>query len=76
MSKLEKAKEIIKENISDADCGIFNCRGWIGDIMTNIYNEDGLCIDICYDCAYFEVFGLSIDEFAQLETYYHELRGW
>ena len=26
MSNLEKAKEIIKENISDARCGIFDSR--------------------------------------------------
>lgn len=76
MSKLEKAKKVIKENISDANCGIFNCRNFVGDLMTNIYDEDGLCIDICYGYAYFEVFGLSVDEFAELETYYDELRGW
>lgn len=76
MSNLEKAKEIIKENFSDANCGIFNCRNIVGDTMTNIYDEDGLCIDICYGYAYFEVFGLSVDKFAELETYYHELRGW
>lgn len=75
MSKLEKAKEIIKENISDADCGIYNCRGCMGDRMTNIHNEDGLCIDICYGYAYFEVFGLSVAEFEELQKYYEEIRG-
>ena len=75
MSKLEKAKEIIKENFEDANCGIFNCRGWMGDIMTTIYYEDGLCIDICYGYAYFEVFGLSEAEFGELQKYYNELRG-
>ena len=31
MSKLEKAKEIIKENWKEADCGIFDCRNLVGD---------------------------------------------
>lgn len=75
MSKLEKAKKIIKENISYADCGIYNCRNWMGDSMTNIYDEDGLCIDICYSYAYFEVFGLSKAEFDKLQKYYEEIRG-
>lgn len=74
MSKLEKAKEIIKENYSDADCGIYNNRNWVGDPMTNIYNEGGLVIDICYGYAYFEVFGLSTDEFGELVDYYSKLR--
>ena len=59
MSKLEKAKEIIKENIEDGNCGIFDSRNWAGDPMDTIYDEDGLTIDICYNYEYFEVFGLS-----------------
>ena len=72
MNKLEKAKEVIKEHIKDATYGIFDCRNIAGDHMTNIYSENGLDIDICYGYAYFEVFGLTDDEFAQLETYYNE----
>lgn len=74
MNKLEKAKEIIKEYYNSADCGLFDCRNMVGDPMTNIYDEDGLTIDICYYYSYFEVFGLSDDEFAELENYYNELR--
>ena len=40
--------------------------------MTNIYSGNGLDIDICYGYAYFEVFGLTDDEFAELEEYYGE----
>lgn len=71
---LEKAKEIIKETISDADCGIFCSRNTVGDTMTTIYDEDGLRIDICYYWSYFEVFGLSVDEFKELQKYYEEIR--
>lgn len=39
--------------------------------MYNIYDEDGLAIDICYSYAYFEVFGLTEEEFEKLENYYN-----
>lgn len=74
MSNLEKAKEIIKANYEDADCGIFNSRNTIGDTMNTIYQGEGLTIDICYGYAYFEVFGLSSAEYAELEDYYYSLR--
>lgn len=73
MTKLEKAKEIIKEHFKDADCGIFDNRNWVGDWMTNIYNDNGLAIDICYGYSYFEVFGLSDEEFNDLVKYYNSL---
>ena len=73
MTKLEKAKEIIKEHFKDADCGIFDSRNWVGDWMTNIYNDNGLAIDICYGYSYFEVFGLSDEEFNDLVKYYNSL---
>lgn len=75
MDKLEQAKRIIKEHIEDADCGIFDTRNVAGDKMETIYCEDGLQVDICYYWAYFEVFGLSEEEFAELEKYYSELVG-
>ena len=73
MNKLEKAKEIIKDNIESADCGIFDSRNIVGDSMSNVYRGDGLVIDICYNYSYFEVFGLSASEFDELEDYYYEL---
>lgn len=73
MNNLEKAKEVIKEHYEFADCGIFNTRNCAGDIMTTIYDENGLTIDICYYWSYFEVFGLSEDEFKELSVYYYSL---
>ena len=75
MSNLEKAKEIVKENYRDAQCGMFNTRNVVGDAMTNIYDENGLIVDICYDYMYFEVFSLSDNEFVELLKYYNSLRG-
>lgn len=73
MTKLEKAKEIIKEHYKEGDCGLYDSRNIVGDWMTNIYNNDGLCIDICYGYSYFEVFGLSDEEFDELARYYSQL---
>lgn len=70
MSKLDKAKKVISEHLDDARCGIFNTRNFVGDAMTTIYEEDGLTIDICYHWYYFEVFGLTNEEFYELEKFY------
>ena len=73
MNKLDIAKKIIKENYKNADCGIFDTRNIVGDSMTTIYRGNELTIDICYQHAYFEVFGLSNDEFNELEKFYNTL---
>lgn len=73
MTKFEKAKEIIKEHFKEGDCGIYNSRNIVGDWMVNIYNNEGLSIDICYLYNYFEVFGLTDEEFAELCKYYNQL---
>ena len=73
MTKLEKAKEIITKNFSEGDCGIFDSRNIVGDWMTNIYDDGELVIDICYTWNYFEVFGLSGEEFDELARYYSKL---
>ena len=70
---LEIAKKIITENIDSAGCGIFNCRNLVGDPMSTIYNENHLMIDICYNWSYFEVFGLTEDEFNDLQDFYEKL---
>ena len=72
-NKLEKAKEIIKKNFRYGDCGLFKSRNVLGDPMHNIYNANGLEIDICYKHSYFEVFGLTDEEFKELKDYYVKL---
>lgn len=76
MSRLEKAKEIIKANYMKANCGIFDTRNLVGDRMETIYDWDGLTIDICRGWNYFEVFGLTEEEFSELEKYYKKLVKW
>ena len=73
MTKLEIAKKVIYEHYDSARLGIFDCRNDVGDEMINIYDKDGLSIDICYYHEYFEVFGLSQAEFEELEIYYNSI---
>ena len=73
MTKLDIAKEIIKEYYEEADCGLYDTRNIVGDWMTTIYEDDSLTIDICYNYSYFEVFGLSNEDFEELLTFYASL---
>ena len=71
--EFEEVKEIIKEHFNEASCGLFFCRNTFGDKMANIYNKNGIQIDICYKEAYFEVFGLDSIQQLALEKYYNYL---
>lgn len=42
--------------------------------MSTIYDEDGLTIDVCYYYSYFEVFGLTDEEFEELKKFYAYLQ--
>ena len=64
------------KEIGNGDCGIFNTRNIVGDSMEEIFNNDGLKIDICRSWKYFEVFGLSDDEFKELKKFYDANKGW
>lgn len=70
---VEKVKEVIENNIEDALCGIFDCRNVIGDPMETIYDETGVRIEICRKWEYFEVFGLTDEEFSEVESFYEDL---
>lgn len=72
-SPLDTAKRIIKENYTDFRCGIFNTGNIAGDPMGTIYEDDTLSILGCYYYSYFEVFGLSNDDFEKLKDYYDSL---
>lgn len=75
MSKLNICKSIVMEYYRYAQCGIFNCRNNAGDKMTTIYKDGLIQIDICYEYEYFEVFGLSNLDFAELKDFYWSLEG-
>ena len=71
--KLDIAKRIIKEYYDAACCGIYASRNIVGDPMNSIYDDGELSIDICYHWSYFEVFGLSNDDFTELKKFYNSL---
>lgn len=73
MTDLKKAKQVIKKHIKEATHGLFDCCNIMGDILQTIYERDTLRIDICYDYEYFEVFGLSKEDFIELMSYYDSL---
>ena len=70
---LDTAKRIIKKHYKYYDCGIFNTSNICGDPMEIIYKDDSIEILGCYNYSYFEVFGLSNDDYDELEKYYNSL---
>ena len=70
---VEKVKEVIENNIEDALGGIFDCRNTVVDPMETIYDEAGVRIERCREYEYFEVFGLTNEEFSEVESFYEDL---
>lgn len=83
MDALERAMNIIKENICDdghypIDGGIFNTKSITfgdekPDAKCTLYKDDDIQVDVCYEAGYFEVFGLNEKEFEKLERHYYGL---
>ena len=73
ITKLDKAKKVIKQYYDEARCGIFNTRNLISDPMETLYEGSDIAVDICRPYEYFEVFGLSDEEFSELEKFYNSL---
>ena len=73
---VEEVKKVIEERIQDAPCGIFDCRNWVGDPIDNLFKQDGVSVDICWMELYFEVIGLSDEDFQEVKAFYMEKRGW
>lgn len=72
--ELKKVKKIIKENIEDYDCGIFDTRNLVGDTMGNIFKGKYFTLDGCYYYSYYELFGTTAEEFEKIEKWYYKIR--
>lgn len=75
MTRLERAKDVIKKDFKLFPCGIFDCRNMCGDTMVTRYEDDEITIDVCPSWSYFEVFGLTVAEFRELKHFYEALLG-
>lgn len=73
--ELQKVKQIIKENIKDYNCGIFDTRNIAGDFMITLYEGKCFTLDACYDWSYYELFGTTDEEFEEVEEYYNLIKG-
>ena len=73
--EFQKIKMLIKQNIKDAECGIFSCRNLAGDMMTSLFDGQFFSLDICYYLNYFELFGTNDAEWQEIEKYYSSLGG-
>ena len=73
MTRLERAKDIIGRDFKLFPCGIFDCRNMCGDTMVTRYEDDEITIDVCPSWNYFEVFGLTDEEFHELKRFYEFL---
>lgn len=63
LNKLEKfLKETFPEGIQS-----LTTRNILGDPMKNIYDEDNIQVDYCYYYDYIEIFGLTDEEYKELE---------
>lgn len=73
ISRINKVKNVIRDNYINAMHGLFFTPNWIGDPMSILLEEDGVIIEICYKYEYFEVFGLTEEEENELLTFYNSL---
>ena len=61
-----KIKELVLPEFDIDSVQTFDTRNVIGDYMANVYNANGIIIDVCYGYNYIEVFGLSDKEYEEL----------
>jgi len=71
--ELLEIKKVMTDSIDYARCGLFDCRNLVNDPMTNIYKGKYFTLDICYQYEYFEVFGMTYEEFKDLYDFYKNL---
>lgn len=73
-SLIDEVKQVIKQNYSKADCGLdFYKRPdhrIAGDVITTVWQKDGITVDICRRYAYFEITGLTDEEEAEIKAFY------
>lgn len=74
MANMENVKKVVLKYYDNADCGLFFTRNIVGDFMSTIYEDEEVTIDICRYWAYFEIFGLNLEEQREIATFYEKLK--
>lgn len=72
---LQIAMNVIYKYINFGDCGLYDNHNCVGDAMRTIYEDDNITIMLCERHNYFEVFGLTDEDFDKLHDFYNDLRG-
>ena len=65
-NRLIKLKKFLKEKFKEK-IQAFDTRSTVGDSVETIYNEDGITVDYSYYYGYIEIFGLTDEEYQELE---------
>lgn len=64
--RLQKLIDFLNKAFPDKEQTFFS-RNLVGDNMTEIYDHDGILVDLCCYWGYIEVFGLMVKREASLE---------
>ena len=70
-AKTQKVLEFLFENYHQQvidGIQIFNIRNIVGDRMIRVYEDEHVALDYCEDYDYFEIFGLTDEEFRDLDS--------
>ena len=74
-TKLKKVIDILSAVMKTGSgwFGIYDTRNCVGDSTEILYRDSSVTIYYCDEYDYFEVFGLSNEEFDELRIFYDEL---
>lgn len=64
---METVIEFLKKRFPNG-IQMFHTNGWMGDTSCTIYDEHGITINYCGDQNYIEIFGLTEDEFTEVDS--------
>lgn len=77
MNRLDNLKKVLVEEELEGK-QVFNTRNILGDPMMNVYDQDGIQVDVCYGYDYVEIFGLTNDEWKEIteKSWFEHIRNF
>lgn len=77
MDKVKEVKDVLRRHIGGRfpynAHGLFDTRNHAGDEMETIYKNEGVTVEFCAFWEYYEIFGLTEEEFLEVKSYYQDL---